>query len=624
MKKFSFLALAAAGMLFAACSSDKDVAEAGGLEVTTGSEGYIGIAIQLPNASTPTLPTRSNDDYDDGDATEYAVKSGKLFLFKGATEASATFVMATDIIDPTTGWNDDPSAYVTSTKTAVAKIQNITFTSSENLYAYVALNYVGTALATNPAAGTSFETFSKQVIEAAQTGGSLEGEISANGLLMTNSPIADKQGGYVVPTGANVTTAVVLDKTAIKNTKAEAETAPAGCVFVERAAAKVTLVVTASATTIDMKDGSDNSLTIDPASIGWQIINTEAKFYNARQANFSEWLPYINSGATNANSKYRFVSNNLFSPEIGTGDHADGFRTYFAKDPAYDTDYTGATDLLTLQKPVAIDDADHWLSTYAEAKGKRAYVPENTFPTQYQTRRNTTQATVRVQFNGGDDFYTIQNDALYYNETNAKAKVASNIAADYYVAQYMTAAAANIATAKGTSVTGSLNVGDFTTTAGNVTYNVTPQFGSYGVDDITDETLKTNLETAIATAINDNKVSLYKNGWSYYNVRIKHFGEVETPWASDGEYVTQPGETTEQIYKLSDATWGDNAFLGRYGIVRDNWYKLTISAINKLGSATPPSVKGDPTPDDEIEKEYYISAHVHILPWVIRSQSVKF
>ena len=615
-------------MLFAACSSDKDVAEAGGLEVTTGSEGYIGIAIQLPNASTPTLPTRSNDDYNDGDVTEYAVKSGKLFLFKGATEASATFVMATDIIDPTTGWNKDGSTYVTSTKTAVAKIQNITFTSSENLYAYVALNYAGTALATNPAAGTTFETFSKQVIDAAQTGGSLEGEISASGLLMTNSPIADKQGGSVVPTGANVTTAVVLDKTAIKNTKAEAETAPAGCVFVERAAAKVTLEVTAVATTIDMKDGSDISLTIDPTTIGWQIINTEAKFYNARQANFSEWLPYINSGATNANSKYRFVSNNLFSPEIGTGDHADGYRTYFAKDPAYDTDYTGATPALTLQKPVAIDDNAHWLSPYdAEVAGKRAYVPENTFPTQYQTRRNTTQATVRVQFNDGADFYTIQNDALYYTKENAQNKLAGNILSDYYVDKYMDEAADNIATAKGGSVIGSLVVAITSTDAGDVTYTVTPKFtgsSDYTVDDITDATLKANLTNAITTAIADNKVSLYKNGWSYYNVRIKHFGEVETPWASDGAYVTQPGETTEQIYKLSDATWGDNAFLGRYGIVRDNWYRLTISAINKLGSATPPSVKGDPTPDDEIEKEYYISAHVHILPWVIRSQSVEF
>ena len=628
MKKFSFLALAAAGMLFAACSSDKDVAEAGGLEVTTGSEGYIGIAIQLPNASTPTLPTRSNDQYSDGDATEYAVKSGKLFLFKGATEAGAKFVLAQDIMNPTEDWNNDGSTYVTSTKTAVAKIQNITFASSENLYAYVALNYVGTALATNPAAGTTFETFSKQVLEAAQTGGSLEGAISANGLLMTNSPIADVQGGSVVPTGAKVTSAVQLNKSAIKNTKAEAEAAPAGCVFVERAAAKVTLEVTATATEIDMEDASANKLKMDVNTLGWQIINTEATFYNARQANFSEWLPYINSGATNANSKYRFVSNNLFSPQLpSTSGHQDGYRTYFAKDPAYDTDYTGTTSALTLQKPVAIDDADHWLSTYAEAAGKRAYVPENTFPTQYQTRRNTTQATVRVQFNNGLDFYTIKNDALFYDKDNAEAKVAANIMADYYVNQYMNQAAENIATAKHETITGSLQIAFTSTDAGTVVYSVTPTFtGStaYTTAEITDATLASNLTSAITTAVADNVVSLYKNGWSYYNVRIKHFGEVETPWTSGGTYVTQPGTTTEQIYKLSDAAWGDNAFLGRYGIVRDNWYKLTISAINKLGSATPPDVTGDPTPDDEIEKEYYISAHVHILPWVLRSQSVEF
>ena len=49
MKKFSFLALAAVGLLFAACSSDKDVAD----EATTslnGNEGFVGIAISLPSA----------------------------------------------------------------------------------------------------------------------------------------------------------------------------------------------------------------------------------------------------------------------------------------------------------------------------------------------------------------------------------------------------------------------------------------------------------------------------------------------------------------------------------------------------------------------------------------------
>ena len=611
--------MAAAGLLLVSCASDDGVTAGGGDSASFGTVGYIGFSVQLPNATTPSLPTRSNDTYNDGDATEYAVKSGKVLFFKGATESTAKFIMAKDIINPTTGWNNDGSTKVTSTKTAVAKIEKVDFSVTDQLYAYVVLNYVGTDLETNPAANTPFETYSKQVLAAAQTGGTLEGEISANGLLMTNAPIStDKRGGSADPSGATIALATALDKDLIKSTQAEAEAAPAGCVYVERAAAKVTLEVTASATEIDMEDGSSHKLALSTSDIAWQIINTEKNFYNGRQANESAWLPYINTEATNPNSKYRFVSNDLFSPQFG-GSHKDAYRTYFAKDPAYDTDYTGASDALTLNKPVATDAAANWLTAYtAEEAGKRAYVPENTFPTQYQTRQNTTQATIRVKFNNGNDFYTISNDALYYNETNAKNKLAANIMADYYVNQYMTEAATSL------GETGSLEIALTTTAAGEVTYTATPKFGAKTVSDITDPTLQTNLTNAIASAVGDNTLTLYKGGYAYYNVRIKHFGEVETPWSASGAYVTNPGTTTEQIYKLSDANYGDKWFLGRYGIVRDNWYKLSIDGITKLGSATPPTVKGDPTPDDEIEQEYYISAHVHILPWVLRTQSISF
>ncbi len=630
MKKLSFLSMAAAGLLLVSCASDDGVTAGGGDSASFGTVGYIGFSVQLPNATTPSLPTRSNDTYNDGAAEEYAVKSGKVLFFKGATEATATFIQSQNIIDPTTGWNTDGSTKVTSTKTAVAKLDKVTFTSSENLYAYVVLNYEGTALATNPAAGTTFKTYSEQTLAASQTGGSLGGAISANGLLMTNAPISAKQGGGVDPTGASITLAAVLDKNGIKSTQTEAENAPAGCVYVERATAKVTLNVTASAADIDMEDGSHNKLKLSTSDIAWQIINTEKNFYNGRQANESTWLPYINGNATNANSKYRFVSNDLFSPTVGDGSHTAAYRTYFAKDPAYDTDYTGASDALTLDKPVA---DDNWLTPYtAEAEGQRAYVPENTFPTQYQTRRNTTQATVRVKFNDGSDFYTISNDALYYTKANAEAKIAANLMADYNVNQKMTAAATwianNVSGVSGT-VTGALTVAITSTTAGAATYTVTPSFTDeashdYALADITDATTSSNLTTAITTAQGDNVVNLYKDGYAYYNVRIKHFGDVETPWSPSGAYVTKPGTTTEQIYKLSDANYGDKWFLGRYGIVRDNWYKLSITGITKLGSATPPTVKGDPTPDDEIEQEYYISAHVHILPWVIRNQSISF
>lgn len=620
MKKLSFLALAAVGLLLGACSSDKDVVDDGNV-IDTNGDSFVGISIQLPNVTTPT---RNNDEYSDGDATEYAVKSGKLFLFKGATEANATFLKAYDIVNPSQGWNTDGSTYVTTSKTAVAKIDKLTLTSSENLYAYVALNYIGTELAANPSTSTTFSTWSQTTLAAAQTGGTLNGAISDNGLLMTNAPISNAQGGSKDPKGATITTAAVLDKNKIKSTSTAAEGDPAGCIYVERAAAKVTLTVSETATDIEMTDGS-TKLAMDVSTLAWQIINTEPTFYNARQANVSAWLPYINADATNANSKYRFVSNNLFSPTIPSGaTHTDAYRTYFAQDPQYSSD-------ASLDKAQANDEKDaegtddFWLGTYAESKMHRAYVPENTFTTAMQMRKNTTQATIRVRFNGGTDFYTISNDALYYTSTNAQSKLASNIAADYNVDAKLKAACSDISANKAgnAEVISSLTIAFTTSDAGTVTYTVTPSFTaggtSYTVDDINDATLKSELTSAIATAQGDYTVTLYKNGMSYYNVRIKHFGDVETPWSKEGTYVTQPGSTTAQIYGSADA---DKNFLGRYGIVRDNWYQLTIAEIKKLGSATPPSVSGDSTPDDEIDDEYYISAHVHILPWVLRKQDV--
>ena len=178
-----------------------------------------------------------------------------------------------------------------------------------------------------------------------------------------------------------------------------------------------------------------------------------------------------------------------------------------------------------------------------------------------------------------------------------------------------------------------------TEVAGNQAYTLSYTItGTEDGADITDLTrlavssaLATTWNTAAASAKDDYKVTLYKDGLTYYNIRIQHFGEFETPWDAQtdvGVIKIQPGETVAQIYGYTtDPTAqakANNRFLGRYGVVRDNWYQLSISAIKKLGSATPTPVNGDTTPDDEIEQDYYISCHVHILPWVLRTQNVKF
>lgn len=63
----------------------------------------------------------------------------------------------------------------------------------------------------------------------------------------------------------------------------------------------------------------------------------------------------------------------------------------------------------------------------------------------------------------------------------------------------------------------------------------------------------------------------------------------------------------------------NTAFLGRYGVLRNNWYELSVNKVSGLGYPDVPEVK--PTvPDDE--NDQYINVEVKILSWAKRSQSI--
>ncbi|MBQ9667819.1 MAG: Mfa1 fimbrilin C-terminal domain-containing protein [Prevotella sp.] len=629
MKKISLFTLAAAGMLFAACSSEDAINEQTAGTFTSG-DGYVGIAIELPSAHATT---RANDDLNNGLEAEFEVKSARLYLFKGATEADATFIKAYDIADnkfeaDTQGATTDAKAQenatkITSTAVKVAKIEKLTLDSTQDLYAFVVLNGAGNGYDTDPEVGAKFGEWIKAEKVAANIGGDVEGNISEKGMLMTNAPVSATAGGTQASKG-DITVAAKLNKDAIKTTEDEAKQTPAGCVYVERAAAKVTVTDATTTKEIELTSAEDK---MKFEIVGWQVINMEPTFYNARQANVAEWLGYNSDLGNIANTaKYRFVSADQFLPTLpSTVGHATAFRTYFAQDPHYDKFTEGK-----LAPTVAGGEGVKW-----NAAGGNAYITENTFDVANQTSKNTTQVTLQVKFNEGKSFYTISSDPAAYATDKINDAITAKMEKVNSIGTWMKQVNKSLADANRTDkVEGKLIVTVPTDVkAGEQELTFAYEFKVDGTVTEPSADQKAEWEKAVADAKKYYTVTCYEGGMSYYNVRIRHFGEAETPWDAIADadaqndaqapFKVQPGENVEQIYGYKDATKeiANKRFLGRYGVVRDNWYNLSVSSISKLGSATPTSIV-DETPDDQIEDEYYISVHVHILPWVLRLQDI--
>lgn len=97
---------------------------------------------------------------------------------------------------------------------------------------------------------------------------------------------------------------------------------------------------------------------------------------------------------------------------------------------------------------------------------------------------------------------------------------------------------------------------------------------------------------------------------AYYAVRIKHFGDTDTPWNKEGQNVTAGNNS--KIYPGANDGW----FLGRYGVVRNNWYDISVNKIQTLGDATIPAFTTDP--DDVLEN--YISVSINVLSWSKHTQ----
>ena len=574
--------------MLGSCSSSDDLNGGGN---NTGSNqsgnGYVAFNINLPSQAGGS--SRANDDFNAGMKSEYDVKDATLLIFEGSSESTAQFKGAYTL--NTAPWKDKGETDNITTTSATIVKQIDTPTSSDHCYALVVLNKNDvftvdetaktiTLKGKTAAFSGTYKTFAE----------SLSAEnLTKNGFYMANAPLASKAGGATDPAGAEINTLANLDGK-IKETESEAKSAPAQ-IYVERGVAKVTMQNTSTTpATVDGSTKSDGTSSVDFKIISWVLDNTNKKTYLVRSTDgFGDWTSlFSNSTSLLAANKYRFVGSNAVAANL--------YRTYFAKDANFDqtgnTAALTAGDLVTSTNPTFVDKFGN---------DNPQYCFENTFDVACQNDNMTTRVLIKAQLNSGHTFYVINGD----ENTIYPIDEVKNEIKKYFLIENEAWIKANVTPATGKSeVNGDDLDVEITDAAGKV--SITSITFKSGVTVSSSATVPTNYDEVLKRI---GSIDEYKNGESYYFVRIKHFGDDMTPWNKDE--TTKPSASS--IYP--DAHQNEN-YLGRYGVLRNNWYDIAVEGVKGLGSATVPKVTIHT--DDELKS--YIAVKINVLSWAKRTQ----
>ena len=602
MKKTKLLSLALATLMLGACSSEDVVVSEG--SVPPGGNGYLSFAFNLPTAPS----TRANDDFQDGQTYEYNVKDATLLLFAGENEAGSTFQGAYNLALP--GTQDNPNYNVT---TRYSIVQQVTKPASGEVYAMVILNGKASGVVEEESGG-NWKLNNEQLTLGSTTFSSLYTTAKTMSLakianttdscfLMTNAPMFTKQGGTSNPNGGQVQTLSVIDRDRIYATEAEAKANPAADIYCERAVAKVTVKATDGIGTGAVTGTQIASYTFD----GWTLDITSKQSFLVRNVAGANWWGY----KANTTSDYRFVGS------VGLTNTATQtlYRTYWGVDPTYD-----GTDYNTGLQPGKVDET-HFNTTIGAvpasltAMGKDAYCLENTFNVANQNQNQTTRVIVAAQLtvtgaNTDKSFFILNDDKNVIYDTKADIEtVVSTAYLNVPAIRKVLESKLNAGTTfDNTDLTVAFN------NAGNAGYwtvasiTVKPESATKFQDNAIPVELTADNPTytaAIASVNKDYNIAYYKDGVSYYGVRIRHFDDTQTPWNVDNSTTSYPDPDSDQNY------------LGRYGVLRNNWYEVNVTGIRNIGSPVPDEVYGQ---DDPQEK--WISVRINVLAWAKRSQNV--
>lgn len=584
MKIKHLFGLAVIAAMTASCSSNEDLGTAGsGTGTNEAGVGYATFTINLPSVSGTRAADAGGAEMKEGTAEEYAVKSATALIFQkyGSDEGSYQFVESVDLPTVAADWTDDTKDGITTTsKKLVAKLTNV---DTKNEYCVLVLlnnNKTDGVKVALPTAGQSYNEWNSKILTPSVT------DLAASGdFYMANAPLKGT---------ASPTTLVTIDKENIYPTKEKAEAGTsAATVYVERGVAKMTVADPGTKTVKDKATTDDT--------------NSEVTFNN--------WALDITNNKTYAVHNIDGLSKDF--PAIWTTSRFTGTnnRVYWGKDPNYDleelnkTDKTGAADTKRNEEFYFIKATSEinkdFIKTGTTTNTNPVYCLENTFNLANMYQGQTTRVIFKATYAPKDadskslaekdgTFYTIGNMKTILNETKLKAAV--DAAATSVLSDCTVDYDANLKK-EGSHVITLADIKDATGTPLVAETEYNGKKGTVIVDEI-------NAKLGLKAGRPEEMVGIntYLKGVTYYIARVKHFGDALTEWKSGEDY----GKNNDK-------------YLGRYGMLRNNWYELTVGNVYGPGYPGVPPV--DPTlPDDENEK--YLSVSVKILSWAKRSQSV--
>ena len=590
-----FFGLAVLAAMTASCSSNNELVNGGnGSGENESGASYASITINLPTTSG-TRAGSENDQFGEGTTSEYAVNDATLVIFKKGTASSEndfTYVETAKLgnLDP---WKDDTTTGITTESTTItAELEHATVGVDGDYYALVILNNKDKNDAdkvTLPSGSTTYGTWN--VAEHATN--LLD---NTKGFYMANAPEfteADKE-----PT-------TLVHIKGIYRTKEEAQSKPGTTVHVERGLAKVT---------VGSNSTGDNYFATGGASAtGTKYSNDKVKItdWALDVTNKSSFPVHVTSGlkagitptnptdqtvpayaeiwSNTAAAPSTTAATSRFVSQLATGAFK---RVYWGIDPNYSM---GLTELDKCKEQFTIADAAETSVTWKKGSGSDnpLYCLENTFDIKNMTQGQTTRVLLKATYTPkalatetDKTFFMIGNSSDFWTETTLKEQITNK------AKEVLSTTTGVTVTLKEDLLKGGTHVLDANT--------VEIKEGTEDKTSVVAEQINKKLGLDKDKGIG---IKTYKEGVSYYIARIKHFGDDLTPW------------------KEGNATYGENNlnWLGRYGVLRNNWYDLTIEKISGPGYPDIPEVKPE-APDDEDTK--YINVSVKILSWAKRSQSV--